>query len=67
MYKKTRTEKEELKTKKNCKVNLLVKVPYKHLEYVRNENVMLRKAKKTEEYSYVTLATKNRELERHWK
>ena len=54
----------ELKKENDCKINILAKVHYKELEYIQNENVLLRKAlKDKDEYLNVTLAMKDSELE----
>ena len=54
----------ELKKENDCKINILAKVHFKELEYVQNENALLRKAlKDKDEYVNVTLAMKYSELE----
>ena len=54
----------ELKEENYCKINILAKVHFKELEYVQNENTLLRKAlKDKDEYVNVTLAMKYSELE----
>ena len=57
----------ELKKENDCKINILAKVHYKELEYIQNENVLLRKAlKDKDEYMNVTLAIKNSDLKNKW-